>query len=258
MLLVIDVGNTNIVVGVYQGKNLLHDWRLRTERNATEDEFHVMLRSLFAAEGATLEAIDGTAISCVVPPMTQNLHRFCVKHLHGPPVWIDGSVYKGMPILYDNPNEVGADRIVNAVAAFDKYRTALVVIDFGTATTFDCISKEGAYLGGAISPGLLISCEALFQNASKLPRVEIFGLPENVIAKNTISSMNAGILYGYAGLVDGMVERIKKEMPSTPKVIATGGLAELMSGVAQSIESVEPYLSLEGLRIIYENIMNAA
>jgi len=257
MLLVIDVGNTNIVVGVYQGKDLLHDWRLRTEKDTTEDEFHVMLRSLFASEGATLEAIDGAAISCVVPPMTKSLHSFCVKHLHRAPVWIDGSTYKGMPILYDNPKEVGADRIVNAVAAFHKYKTALVVVDFGTATTFDCISKEGAYLGGAISPGLLISSEALFQKASKLPRVEIFVRPESVIAKNTIASMNAGILYGYAGLVDGMVERIKEEMSPTPKVIATGGLAELMSGVAKTIESVEPHLSLEGLRIIYENMMNA-
>jgi type III pantothenate kinase len=257
MLLVIDVGNTNIVVGVYQGENLLHAWRLRTERDATEDEFHVMLRSLFASEGTTLEAIDGVAISCVVPPMTKNLHSFCVKHLRRAPVWIDGSHYKGMPILYDNPGEVGADRIVNAVAAFQKYKTALVVVDFGTATTFDCISTEGAYLGGAISPGLLISSEALFQNASKLPRVEIFVQPERVIAKNTIASMNAGILFGYASLVDGMVERIKKEMSPTPKVVATGGLAQLMSSVAQSLECVEPHLSLEGLRIIYENTMNA-
>jgi type III pantothenate kinase len=257
MLLVIDVGNTNIVIGVYQEKNLLHDWRLRTEKDVTEDEFHIILQSLFSAEKATLEAIDTAVISCVVPPMRKNLHSFCTKYLHKPPVWVDASTYKGMPILYDNPEEVGADRIVNAVAAFKKYNTSLVVVDFGTATTFDCISHEGAYLGGAISPGLLISAEALFQKASKLPRVEIFVKPESVIAKNTIDSMNAGIVFGYAGLVDSMVKRIKKEMSPTPKVIATGGLARVMSDVAQTIEVVEPHLSLEGLRIIFENMTRA-
>ena len=257
MLLVIDVGNTNIVIGVYQGESLLHDWRLRTEKDITEDEFHIILQSLFSADKATLEAIDATVISCVVPPMRKNLHSFCTKYLHTPPVWIDASTYKGMPILYDNPDEVGADRIVNAVAAFKKYKTSLVVVDFGTATTFDCISREGAYLGGAISPGLLISAEALFQKASKLPRVEIFVKPKSVIAKNTIDSMNAGIVFGYAGLVDSMVDRIKKEMSPTPKVIATGGLAQVMSDVARTIEVVEPHLSLEGLRIIFEDMTGA-
>ena len=256
MLLVIDVGNTNTVVGVYQRDNLLHHWRLRTEKDVTEDEFHVTLRSLFAAKGATLEDIDAAVISCVVPPMTNNLQSFCTKYLRKPPVWVDASTYKGMTILYDNPQEVGADRIVNAVAAYEKYKSALIVVDFGTATTFDCISQEGAYLGGAISPGLLISAEALFQKASKLPRVEIFAKPESVVAKNTIASMNAGILYGYAGLVDGMVKRIKEEMASKPTVIATGGLAELISDVAKTIEHVEPHLSLEGLRIIYITITN--
>lgn len=254
MLLVIDVGNTNIVIGVYQGEKLLHDWRLRTEKDITEDEFHIILQSLFLADKATLEAIDATVISCVVPPMRKNLNSFCTKYLHNPPAWIDASTYKGMPILYDNPDEVGADRIVNAVAAFKKYKTSLVVVDFGTATTFDCISSDGAYLGGAISPGLLISAEALFQKASKLPRVEIFVKPKSIIAKNTIDSMNAGIVFGYAGLVDSMVNRIKKEMSPPPKVIATGGLAQVMSDVAQTIEVVEPHLSLEGLRIIFEDM----
>jgi type III pantothenate kinase len=257
MLLVIDVGNTNIVIGVYQKKNLLHDWRLRTEKDITEDEFHIILQSLFLADKASLEAIDAAVISCVVPPMRKNLQSFCTKYLHRPPVWIDASCYKGMPILYDNPDEVGADRIVNAVAAFKKYNTSLVVVDFGTATTFDCISSEGAYMGGVISPGLLISAEALFQKASKLPRVEIFVKPKSIIAKNTIDSMNAGIVFGYAGLVDSMVERIKKEMSPTPKVIATGGLAQVMSEVAKTIEVVEPHLSLEGLRIIFEDMNRA-
>jgi type III pantothenate kinase len=254
MLLVIDVGNTNTVVGVFENKNLVHHWRVRTEKDVTEDEFHVLLMSLFSAEGTALKAIDGAIISCVVPPMVNNLDSFCTKYLHKPPHWVDATTFKGMPILYDNPKEVGADRIVNAVAAFHKYPTALVVVDFGTATTFDCISHEGAYLGGAISPGILISSEALFQKASKLTRVEIFAKPESVIGKNTISSMNAGIIYGYAGLVDGMVKRIKEEMSPEPKVIATGGLAELMSEVTKTIEVVEPHLTLEGLRIIYDQI----
>ena len=185
--------------------------------------------------------------------MTNILNSFCLKYLHHEPVWVDAATFKEMPILYDNPKEVGADRLVNAVAAFHKYRTGLVVVDFGTATTFDCISDEGAYLGGAISPGILISSEALFQKASKLPRVEILMPPKSVIAKDTVSSMNAGIIFGYAGLVDGIVRRIKEEMKPEPKVIATGGLAELLSQVSDTIEVVDPLLTLEGLRIIYDN-----
>ena len=159
-----------------------------------------------------------------------------------------------MPILYDNPKEVGADRIVNAVAAYDKYHSSLVVVDFGTATTFDCVSQEGDYLGGAISPGIFVSSEALFQKASKLPRVEIFAAPKSAIARDTVSSMNAGIIFGYAGLVDGIVRRIKQEMRSIPRVIATGALAELVFKFSETIEAVEPHLTLEGLLIIYNKI----
>ncbi|HID30783.1 MAG TPA: type III pantothenate kinase [Desulfobacterales bacterium] len=256
MLLAVDIGNTNTVIGVYDGNRLIRHWRLRTERNATDDEFHLLIQNLFSNGGEKVEPITGTIISCVVPPMVNILNSFCRKYLHHEPLWIDATTFKEMPILYDDPKEVGADRIVNAVAAFHKYRTSLVVVDFGTATTFDCISDKGAYLGGAISPGILISSEALFQKASKLPRVEIFVRPKCVIAKDTISSMNAGIIYGYAGLVDGIVRRIKKEMASVPKVIATGGLAELMAGLAETIEGVEPHLTLEGLRIIYEKVQN--
>jgi type III pantothenate kinase len=254
MLLAIDVGNTNTVMGVYQGQELSHHWRVRTERNATEDEFHLLIKTLFSSKGAAIESVTGTIISCVVPPMMNNLSSFCTKYLHQEPLWVDADTFEDMPILYDNPKEVGADRIVNAVAAFHRHATSLVVVDFGTATTFDCISDEGAYLGGAISPGILISSEALFQKASKLPRVEIFVRPSSVIAKNTISSMNAGIIYGYAGLIDGIVGRIKHEMTPEPKIIATGGLAELMSEVAHSIDVVEPHLTLEGLRIIYSKV----
>jgi type III pantothenate kinase len=252
MLLAIDIGNTNTVIGIYDGDRLIHHWRVRSEKDATEDEFFLLIRNLFAFDGAKVEAITGTIISCVVPPMVNTLDSFCTKYLDHEPLWVHADTFKEMPILYDDPKEVGADRIVNAVAAFHKYRTSIVVVDFGTATTFDCISDEGAYLGGAISPGILISSEALFQKASKLPRVEIFAVPKCVIAKDTVGSMNSGIIYGYAGLVDGIVRRIKKEMAPVPKVIATGGLAELVGGVAETIEAVEPHLTLQGLRIIYD------
>jgi type III pantothenate kinase len=189
--------------------------------------------------------------------MVNILERFCIKYLHHKPVWVDSATFTDMPILYDNPKEVGADRIVNAAAAFHKYRTSLIVVDFGTATTFDCISRDGAYLGGAISPGIVVSSEALFQKASKLPRVEIFAAPKRAIAKDTISSMNAGIIFGYAGLVDGIVRRIKNEMTSVPKVIATGALAELVAEFAETIEEVELHLTLEGLRIIYHKVQKA-
>jgi type III pantothenate kinase len=254
MLLAIDIGNTNTVIGVFDEDLLVHHWRLRTEKDATEDEFQVIVKSLFSLEGAMLDSITGTIVSCVVPPMVNILDRFCTKYLHHKPVWVDAATFTDMPILYDNPKEVGADRIVNAAAAFHKYRTNLIVVDFGTATTFDCISQDGAYLGGAISPGIVISSEALFQKASKLPRVEIFVAPKRAIAKDTISSMNAGIIFGYAGLVDGIVRRIKSEMTTAPKVIATGALAELVAEFAETIEAVEPHLTLEGLRIIYDKV----
>ena len=254
MLLVMDIGNTNSVIGVYDGKELVYHWRVRTEKDVTEDEFHVLINGLFSSEGTRLHSVTETIISCVVPPMISILESFCARYLHHQPLWVDASTFKEMPILYDNPKEVGADRLVNAVAAFYKYRTGLVVVDFGTATTFDCVSADGAYLGGAISPGILVSSEALFQKASKLPRVEIFGRPTCVIAKDTVSSMNAGIIFGYAGLVDGMVGRIKKEMNPEPKIIATGGLAGLISQVSNTIEVVDPHLALEGLRIVYDNM----
>jgi len=252
MLLVIDVGNTNSVLGVYDGKHLNCDWRIHTDRNTTEDEFNILATNLFAGSGINPKDIDKTIISCVVPPMVSILDAFCRKYLRHAPHWIDYRSAASMPILYSNPAEVGADRIVNAIAAFHKYKTSLIVIDFGTATTFDSISAKGEYLGGAISPGIMIASEALFRKASKLPRVEIFSPPEKVIGKDTSSSIKAGIIYGFAGLVDGVVKRMKIEMSSNPKVIATGGLAALMYKVSETIEAVEPNLTLEGLRIIYE------
>lgn len=254
MLLVIDVGNTNTVMGVYASGSLLVDWRIRTEIRTTEDEFYVLARGLFLAEGIKPKEISKTIISCVVPPMVSILEGFCRRFLVHSPVWVDAKTASGMPILYTNPMEVGADRIVNSVAAYEKYRTSLIVIDFGTATTFDVISEKGEYLGGAISPGLGISAEALYSHASKLPRVELFHPPEKAIGKDTGESIQSGILFGYAAMVDGMVERISAEMSSPPKVVATGGLAPLMEKLTKTIEEVDSRLTLEGLRLIYERI----
>jgi type III pantothenate kinase len=254
MLLVIDVGNTNTVIGVYDGENLVQDWRIRTERHTTEDEFNILATSLFSANKIDSKNINKTIISCVVPPMVTILDSFCRKYLGHSPHWVDAKSAPNMPILYNNPSEVGADRIVNAVAAFHKYQTSLIVIDFGTATTFDSISENGEYIGGSISPGILIASEALFMKASKLPRVEIFVPPTSVIGKDTAHSIKAGIIYGYAGLVDGMVKRMKIEMGTNPKIIATGGLAELIYQVSETIEAVEPTLTLEGLRIISNSL----
>ncbi|WP_035257567.1 type III pantothenate kinase [Desulfatirhabdium butyrativorans] len=254
LLLVIDVGNTNIVMGVYDGDRLVNHWRVRTERNMTEDEFHLLATGLFERAGIETSAIRKTIISSVVPPMVNILDAFCNRYLHHAPVWVDARTFTGMPILYKNPAEVGADRIVNAVAAYERYRCALIVIDFGTATTFDVISAQGEYLGGAISPGIMIAAEALFQKASKLPRVELLRPPERAIGTDTAASMQSGILYGYAGLVDGMVARIQSELGRSAKVIATGGLAPLMAGIAHSIESVQPDITLEGLKLISERM----
>lgn len=250
MLLVIDVGNTNTVMGIYREKNLIRDWRIRTERKTTEDEFNVLITGLFSSGGIDGSMIRKTIISCVVPPMVTILDSFCRKYLGHTPRWVDARSYNRMPILINNPVELGADRIVNAVAAYHKYATSMIIIDFGTATTFDVVSEKGEYLGGAISPGIMIAAEALFREASKLPRVEIFERPDNVVGKDTASSIQSGIIFGYAGLVDGIVSRIKSQMETTPMVLATGGLAPLMANVAQSIQTVELSLTLEGLRII--------
>ena len=214
----------------------------------------MLINSLFSVDNIQPHDVDRTFISCVVPPMVTILDAFCKKYLGHAPQWVDAQNCAGMPIRIKNPAEVGADRIVNSVAAFYKYNTSLIVVDFGTATTFDAISKKGEYLGGAISPGIGIASEALFRKASKLPLVEIFVPPAHVIGKDTISSIKSGIIFGYAGLVDGIVRRMKTEMGTDPKVIATGGLAELLFDVSETIEAVEPALTLEGLRVIANNM----
>lgn len=258
MLLVIDVGNTNTVMGIYDGKKLVRDWRIRTEKNTTEDEFNFLVSGLFGRDRIDAARVNDTIISSVVPPMVNILDAFCRKYLNHAPIWVDAKTAAGMPILYSNPREVGADRIVNAVGAYAKYPTSLIIIDFGTATTFDAVSETGEYIGGAISPGIMISSEALFMKASKLPRVEIFTAPNRVIGRDTAGSIQAGIIFGYAGLVDGMVRRMAAEMGTVPTVIATGGLAPLMAGVSETITVVDGDLTLEGLRIIYERQRGAA
>ena len=251
MLLVIDVGNTNTVIGVYKDETLEQDWRIRTVRETTADEFNILARALFADKGIQLSDISKIVISSVVPSSVRILNAFCESYLGITPLWINAaSVKKLMPILYSNPNEVGADRIVNAVAAYEKYKKALIIIDFGTATTFDAITEKGEYLGGAICPGVVISSEALFQRASRLPRVEMLKAPDRVIGDDTIESIKSGIIFGNAAMVDGMVDRMKEEMKTTPMIIATGGLAPLIAEVSNAIESVDLALTLEGLKII--------
>ena len=251
MLLVIDVGNSNIVLGIYQEDLLIKDWRISTDKSKTTDEYGVIIHDLFRLADLDFTAVKGLIISSVVPTLTGVLEKLSCTYFGLKPCVVGPGIRTGMPIHYDNPREVGADRIVNAIAGFEKFGTSLIIVDFGTATTFDYVNNKGEYCGGAIAPGLVVSTEALFQKASKLPRVEILRPPE-VIAKNTENSMQAGIFFGYVGLVDGIVARMKTESGDTPKVIATGGLAGLIAPESHSIESVEEFLTLEGLRILYD------
>ena len=251
MLLVIDVGNTDTVLGVYDGDNLVHDWRIRTKTDRTVDEYGLLVYNIYKSSKISSRAIKDIIISCVVPPMLNILEPLCRKYFHVKPLIVGPGIKTGMPIFYDNPKEVGADRIVNAVAAFTKYGRELIVVDFGTATTFDFISRDGEYMGGCIAPGIMISTEALFERTAKLPRIELVK-PKNIIAKDTVSSMQAGIMYGYAGLVDGIVGRMKKEAGGNPLVVATGGLADVIALETRSIDAVENMLTLEGLLVIYK------
>lgn len=255
MLLAIDIGNTNTLIGVYKDNFLSASFRIRTEKDITPDEYGLLLKALFSQSSLSLNNIKAIIISCVVPPMLYTMERFCQGYFHIHPLIVGPGIKTGMPIHYDNPREVGADRIANAVSAYEKYKTNVIVVDFGTATTFDYISEEGAYMGGAIAPGIGISCDALFRHASRLPRADIFAKPKNIVAKDTMSSMNAGIIYGYAGLVDGIVERIKREVKSNPKVVATGGLATIIASESNTIDDVDENLTLEGLRILYHRNM---
>lgn len=251
MLLVIDIGNTNIVIGVFENETLKAHWRIATKKTKTADEYGILFVDLFRTSSLAIDDVDGIIISSVVPPLSTTISTVTRQYFGISPLLVGPGVRTSMPILYDNPKEVGADRIVNSVGAYHKYKTALIIVDFGTATTFDVVSEKGEYLGGVIAPGISISIDALFIHTSKLPRVEL-KKPKSVIGKNTINSIQSGILYGYVGLVDGIVEKIIKEMGILPKVIATGGLAPIITPETRTIEETSENLTLDGLRLIWE------
>ncbi len=251
MLLAIDIGNTNVVLGVFDKERLVENWRVGTNAQITPDEYAMIFKDLFGFVGLEFKQITGVILSTVVPPLLPVMVEMSRKYFRIEPMVVTHELKTGITIRYDNPKEVGADRIVNAAAAFKLFGGPLIIVDFGTATTFCAVTKEGEYLGGAIAPGIKISAEALFQRASKLPRVEL-SKPQKVIGSDTISAMQAGIIYGYAGLVDGIVERMKKELSSDARVVATGGLAELVSPETRSIQEIKPQLTLEGLRLLYD------
>ncbi len=251
MLLAIDVGNTNTVLGAFDGSSLRHHWRVETSHTRTYDEYGILVRQLFAVAGIDPGSVTAVAISSVVPPLAFTLEQMSLRYFKVKPLFVGPGVKTGMSILYENPREVGADRVVNAVAAHERWRCGLIVVDFGTATTFDAVSPKGEYLGGAICPGIAISMDALFRHASKLPRVE-FQKPPHVVGKNTVASIQSGLVYGYVGLVDGICARMADELGFAPKVVATGGLAALIAGVSKTITEVDEHLTLDGLRILHE------
>lgn len=250
MLLVFDVGNTNIVLGIYHQDKLIKYWRLSTDRNSTVDEYGIKICNLFRHSGLDYTEVKDIIISSVVPPIMPTLEEMSHQYFHVNPLVVGPGVKTGMPLYYDNPREIGADRIVNAVAGYEKYGGPLIIVDFGTATTFCVISAKGEYMGGLITAGIGISTEALFQRAAKLPRIELVK-PKNVIGRNTVTSMQSGLIYGYIGQVDGIVKRIKQEINSEAYVVATGGIADLIAPDAETIDKVDQFLTLEGLRIIY-------
>ena len=251
MLLVIDVGNTNMVLGVYKDTELLDHWRIATDRQRTTDEYGVLIRELFYLNDLRADDINAIIISSVVPPVVPTLERMCQRYFGLSPLLIGPGVKTGMDIRYDNPREVGADRIVNAVAAYEKYGGPVIIVDFGTATTFCAVDAKGVYLGGSICPGIGISTEALVQRTAKLPRIEL-KRTDSVICRNTIESMQAGVFYGFVGQVEGIVSSMRRELDMSARVVATGGLAVVIAPATKTIDVVEPMLTLEGLRIIYE------
>ncbi|HEX7478239.1 MAG TPA: type III pantothenate kinase [Polyangiales bacterium] len=251
MLLVVDVGNTHTVLGLYEGKKLIHHFRIQSERGRTEDEYHVIFATLVNLAGVQIEMINSSILASVVPPLTESIVR-AVRRAFGHDIVVVGPGIKtGMPILYENPREVGADRIVNAIAAYERVHGGVIVVDFGTATTFDCVSNRGEYLGGAIAPGISLSAEALFARAARLPKTEIVR-PPHALGRNTVHSMQSGLVFGYAGLVDGMVERLRAEIGYPCAVLATGGEAQLIRSESKTIDEIDPHLTLEGLRILFE------
>ncbi len=251
MLLTIDIGNTNVTIGLYSGEKLESSWRLRTIHEKMPDEYGVLLDQLFRHRGYQPDQVTGVALASVVPPLTPVFVQACEDYLGQSPLVVDAGVRTGVRIRYDNPREVGADRVVDAAAVRALYGTPACVVDFGTATTFDAISAEGDYLGGAIAPGITIAAQALFERTAKLPRVELTR-PPSVIGRNTPHSMQAGLLFGYVGLVEGMVARFREELGPAMKVVATGGLASLIAAETDVVDVVDPWLTLAGLRLIWD------
>jgi type III pantothenate kinase len=250
-LLAVDVGNTNTVLGVFRDGELVAHWRIETVEGRTSDEYAVLLKTLLELEGIAWNTVRAGIISSVVPPAVFGLQQFFKRYCGGAALVVGPGIKTGMPILYENPREVGADRIVNAVAAYEEFKSGCIVVDFGTATTWDVVTPKGEYLGGAIAPGLQISAEALYEHAAKLPRVEL-ARPGKVVGRNTIASMQAGLVYGYAGMVDALVERIRAEVDYPARCIATGGLAALIATETKTIEATDDLLTLKGLKILYQ------
>ncbi|HIE12125.1 MAG TPA: type III pantothenate kinase [Desulfotomaculum sp.] len=251
MILVLDIGNTNITAGVFLEHQLAAAWRLATRREQTADELGLVFRQFLREEGFDPGLVRGVAACSVVPPLNQVVEEMCRRYFRQQVFFIGPGTRTGVPIKYENPREVGADRVVNAAAGFTLYGGPLIIVDFGTAITFDVISAKGEYLGGVIAPGVGISCEALFSRAARLPRVDL-APPPAVIGRNTVQSMQSGIVFGFAGLVDGIVRRVRAELKDEAQVVATGGLAELIARESKTIQRVDPFLTLTGLRLVYE------
>lgn len=251
MLLTIDVGNTHTVLGLYDGPKLIHHFRIQSDRNRTEDESHVLLSTLVHIAGLEPADVDCSILASVVPALTDRLVRSVQRAFEHDTVVVGPGIKTGMPILYENPKEVGADRIVNAIAAFERVRAGVIVVDFGTATTFDCVSNRGEYLGGVIAPGITLSAEALFARAARLPKTEI-ARPPHVLGRNTVHAMQSGLVFGYVGLVDGIVQRLQTEMGYPCRVLATGGEARIIAPESKTIQETDEFLTLEGLRILFD------
>ncbi|MGQ0555517.1 MAG: type III pantothenate kinase [Nitrospiraceae bacterium] len=257
MLLAVDIGNTNVVAGIFDGSTLLTHWRLATDPKTTADEYGVLCLSLMARDGRLPEHITGAIISSVVPALTETFESMIETSFGSTPITVSPDMDTGLTLKYSNPKEIGSDRIVNAAAAYEKFHRDLIIVDFGTATTFCAVNRDGEYLGGVIAPGLTISAEALFTRAAKLSKVEL-ARPKTVIGTDTASSIQSGLIFGYAGLVDTLVQRMEREMGRTSYVIATGGLASVIAPEARSIQHVEPYLTLHGLELLYRRACGAS
>ena len=257
MLLAIDIGNTNVVAGIFDGSTLLNHWRLATDPNTTADEYGVLCLSLMVRDGRLPQHISGAIISSVVPALTETFESMVETSFGCTPITVSPDMDTGLTLNYSNPKEIGSDRIVNAAAAYDKFHRDLIIVDFGTATTFCAVNRAGEYLGGVIAPGLTISADALFARAAKLSKVELTR-PKTVIGTDTAGSIQSGLIFGYAGLVDTLVQRMEKEMGRTSYVIATGGLAPVIAPEARSIQHIEPFLTLYGLELLYRRARGAS